>query len=140
MTEIIFILAAFMLAGWVQGVIGFGFAVATTLLLVNRMDFTTLVFLNLFMSVVTSLMAMMSGKNLKAIRKDTLIKLIISAFAGLILGMVIINEVDVVTLKTITLFAILIASVLSLTKTKALFAHSYMLWLSGFFSGVLTPS
>lgn len=138
--ELIFILLIFMLAGWIQGVIGFGFAVATTLFLVNRMDFTTLVFLNLFMSVVTSLIAMLSGKNLRAIHKPTFWRLVISSFLGLALGLVMINAVNVVTLKTITLITIFIASVLSLTKTKALFAHNYMLWISGFFSGVLTPS
>ncbi len=136
----IFILLAFMVAGWIQGVIGFGFAVATTLLLVNQMDFTTLVFLNLSMSVVTSLVAMLSGKNLKAIHKSTLWKLFASSFAGLALGIMIINIVDAVTLKTITLLAILMASVLSLTKLKAFFAHAYMLWVTGFFSGILTPS
>lgn len=138
--ELLFILLVFMLAGWIQGVIGFGFAVATTLFLVNRMDFTTLVFLNLVMSVVTSLIAMLSGKNLRAIHKPTLWRLIISSFIGLALGLIMINAVNVVTLKTITLVTIFIASVLSLTKTKALFAHNYMLWISGFFSGVLTPS
>lgn len=140
MTELIFILAAFMVAGWVQGVIGFGFAVATTLMLVNQIDFTMLVFLNISMSVVTSLIAMLSGKNLRAIHKVTLLKLIISAFAGLVLGIVIINAVDALTLKTVTLIVILFASILSLTKNKVLFAHKYMAWVTGFFSGVLTPS
>lgn len=129
-----------MLAGWVQGVIGFGFAVATTLMLVNQIDFTMLVFLNISMSVVTSLIAMLSGKNLRAIHKVTLLKLIISAFAGLVLGIVIINAVDALTLKTVTLIVILFASILSLTKNKVLFAHKYMAWVTGFFSGVLTPS
>ncbi len=70
MTEsLIIILLAFMLAGWVQGVFGFGFAIATTLLLVSQLDFTLLVFLNISMSAVTSLIAMISAKNIAAIEK-----------------------------------------------------------------------
>jgi uncharacterized membrane protein YfcA len=140
MEELVFVLVAFTVAGWVQGITGFGFAVTTTLLLVNQIDFTMLVFLNLSMSVLTSLIAMLSGKNLKSIHKITLLKLILSATAGLAIGIIIINKVDVVVLKKITLAAILFASVISLTKNKAVFAHSYMSWIGGFLSGVLTPS
>ncbi|MEJ7693557.1 sulfite exporter TauE/SafE family protein [Daejeonella sp.] len=139
-SELIIIVVAFLIAGWVQGIFGFGFAIATTLLLVNTVDFTTLVFLNLCMSVVTSLIAMLSGKNLKTINKNTLLKLIISSSAGLILGMAIITYVDAAILKKITLVVILLASIASLTKSQALFAHPYMGWIGGFFSGVLTPS
>lgn len=139
-SELIIIVIAFLVAGWIQGVFGFGFAIATTLLLVNKIDFTTLVFLNLCMSVVTSLIAMLSGKNIKTIHKITLLKLIIGSSAGLILGMAIITYVDATILKKITLLVILLASIASLTKTKALFSHQYMAWIGGFFSGVLTPS
>ncbi len=138
--ELLIILFAFMLAGWVQGVFGFGFAIATTLLLVSKLDFTLLVFLNISMSVVTSLIAMFSSKNIAAIDKKTLLKLILSATAGLAIGIAIVNYVDAVILKKITLVVILIASVLSLTRNKRFFAHSYMCWISGFFSGILTPS
>ncbi len=134
------ILFSFMLAGWVQGVFGFGFAIATTLLLVSKIDFTLLVFLNLSMSLVTSLIAMLSAKNIIAIDKKTLVKLMVSAIAGLAIGIAIVKYVDAIILKKITLIVILIASVLSLTKNKRLFAHSYMCWISGFFSGILTPS
>lgn len=139
-TEFILVLGAFMLAGWIQGVVGFGFAVATTLLLVNHLDFTMLVFLNICMSVITSLIAMLSGKNLRSIHRSTLLKLMISSSVGLILGLVIINRVDVVLLKKVTLAVILFASVLSLTRNKKFFAHGLMAWIGGFFSGVLTPS
>lgn len=139
-SEIIIIVIAFLVAGWIQGVFGFGFAIATTLLLVNRIDFTMLVFLNLCMSVVTSVIAMLSGKNILTIHKTTLLKLIISSTAGLVLGMAVISYFDAVVLKKITLVVILIASIASLTKTKALFSHHYMAWIGGFFSGVLTPS
>jgi uncharacterized protein len=138
--ELLIIVFAFLVAGWIQGVFGFGFAVATTLLLVNQIDFTMLVFLNLCMSVMTSLIAMLSGKNLKTIHKRTLVKLIISSFAGLAVGLAMITFVDAVILKKITLVVILLASIASLTKTKALFSHHYMAWIGGFFSGVLTPS
>lgn len=138
--ELIVILFAFMVAGWIQGILGFGFAVATTLLLVNHIDFTMLVFLNLSMSLLTSLIAMFSAKNLNSINKNTLLKLSISALIGLVIGIIIINHVDAIILKKVTLVVILFASILSLTKNKALFAHSYMSWFSGFFSGVLTPS
>jgi len=136
--QLIMILFAFMLAGWVQGV--FGFAIVTTLLLVSQLDFTLLVFLNLSMSVVTSLIAMVSAKNIAAINKKTLLKLMLSATAGLAIGIAIVNYVDAVILKKITLVVILIASILSLTKNKRFFAHSYMCSISGFFSGILTPS
>jgi uncharacterized protein len=139
-SELLIIVIAFLIAGWIQGVFGFGFAIATTLLLVNQIDFTMLVFLNLCMSVITSLIAMLSGKNLKAIHKSTLLKLIISSSAGLVLGIAIITYVDAVVLKKITLAVILLASLASLTKSKALFSHRYMAWIGGFFSGVLTPS
>jgi uncharacterized membrane protein YfcA len=139
-TEFIVILGAFMLAGWIQGVVGFGFAVSTTLLLVNHMNFTVLVFLNICMSVITSLIAMLSAKNLRSIHKPTLLKLMVSSSAGLILGLVIINHVDAVLLKKLTLTVILFASVFSLTRNKKVFAHRLMAWIGGFFSGVLTPT
>ncbi|MCM4155762.1 sulfite exporter TauE/SafE family protein [Gramella sp. AN32] len=140
MSEIILICLVFFIAGWVQGVIGFGFAVATTLLLVNNMNFTTLVFLNLSMSLTTAVIAMLSGKNLKMIDRGILIRLALTAFVGLILGLFIIEWVDSVILKKATLVVILIASLLSLSKTQSLFAHRRMVWFSGFLSGVLTPS
>jgi uncharacterized protein len=140
MAELLFILGAFLIAGWVQGIIGFGFAIATTLLLVNQMDFTMLVFLNLCMSLLTSLVAMFSAKNLKAIHKPTLLRLVLSAGAGLVVGILIINMVNAVVLKQVTLAVIFVASLLSLRKKIAFFSHSYMAWITGFFSGVLTPS
>lgn len=140
MTELFFILGAFLLAGWVQGVIGFGFAIATTLLLVNQVNFTMLVFLNLCMSVLTSLFAMLSGKNLKAIHKPTLLRLILSAGAGLVIGILMINLVNAVILKQVTLGVIFVASLVSLRGKVAFFAYPSMAWVSGFFSGVLTPS
>ncbi|MGV3527876.1 MAG: sulfite exporter TauE/SafE family protein [Flavisolibacter sp.] len=140
MPSLLFLMFAFMLAGWIQGLTGFGFAVATTLLLVNHMDFTLLVFFNLCLSVLTSLVAMLSGQNIRSIHRPTLLKLIISAFAGLVVGLAIISYVDAQILKRITLGVILLASVVSLTKRKAFFANSYMSWIGGFFSGVLTPS
>ena len=140
MSELIFIFIAFLLAGLIQGLIGFGFAISTTLFLVNRIDFTTLVFLNLSMSMVTSLIAMLSGENLRSIHKSILLRLMLCAFAGLALGMLIIDWVNVPVLKTGTLTVILLASVLSLTKTEKIFAHRFFLWINGFFSGVLTPS
>lgn len=139
-SELVIIVIAFLVAGWIQGVFGFGFAIATTLLLVNQIDFTMLVYLNLCMSVITSLIAMLSGKNLKTIHRSTLLKLIVSSSLGLALGIAIITYVDALILKKITLVVILLASVASLTKTKALFSHRYMAWVGGFFSGVLTPS
>lgn len=139
-TVLILIFFAFLLAGWIQGVLGFGFAIATTLLLINHMDFTTLVFFNLCMSVITSLIAMFSAKNLKSIHKKTLLKLIVSASAGLAVGLALISYIDAIVLKKITLGIILIASILSLSKVKSFFSHSYMAWGGGFFSGVLTPS
>lgn len=138
--EMLFIVFAFLIAGWIQGVFGFGFAIATTLLLVNHIDFTMLVFLNLCMSVVTCLIAMLSGKNLKTIHKVTLLKLVISSTAGLAIGIAIITYVDAMILKKITLAVILLASVASLSRIKAFFSHQYMAWIGGFFSGVLTPS
>lgn len=140
MTEIIIICVVFFIAGWIQGIIGFGFAVATTLLLVNNMDFTTLVFLNLSMSLTTAIIAMLSGKNLKKVDRGILIRLAITAVAGLVLGLFIIEWVNAVILKKVTLVVILIASMLSLSKTQKFFAHRKMVWFSGFFSGVLTPS
>jgi uncharacterized protein len=140
MAEILFILGAFLIAGWVQGIIGFGFAIATTLLLVNQVNFTMLVFLNLCMSVLTSLFAMFSSKNLQAIHKPTLLKLILSAGSGLLVGILIINLVNALILKQITLGVIFVASLLSLRKKVAFFAYPAMAWVSGFFSGVLTPS
>jgi len=140
MMEMLLFIGAFMLAGWIQGLLGFGFAVATTLMLVNTVDFTTLVFLNLAMSLVTSIIAMLSAKNLKAINKPTLIKLVLSATVGLAIGIVLINRIDTVMLKKITLAVILLASLVSLRNNKAFFAHSYMAWFTGVFSGVLTPS
>lgn len=134
------ILFSFMIAGMIQGIFGFGFAVATTLLLVNHIDFTTLVFLNLCMSVLTSLIAMLSGRNVKAIHKGVLLKLMISASVGLVVGLAILSYVNAITLKKVTLMVILFASLISLTKNKTFFAHSYMSWIGGFFSGVLTPS
>ncbi len=64
----------------------------------------------------------------------------LSATVGLAIGIAIVNYVDAVILKKITLVVILIASILSLTKNKRFFAHSYMCSISGFFSGILTPS
>ncbi|HMR19778.1 MAG TPA: sulfite exporter TauE/SafE family protein [Sphingobacterium sp.] len=140
MTEFVIILIGFAIGGWIQGLLGFGFAVATTLLLMDRMDFTMLVFLNLSMSVLTSLIAMLSGKNLKSIHKSTLSKLMISSLIGLLIGTVMLGLINAIALKKVTLLVILVASLVSLTKNKALFTHSYMAWISGFFSGVLTPS
>lgn len=140
MAELLFILGAFMVAGWVQGVIGFGFAIVTTLFLVNQVNFTMLVFLNLCMSVLTSLFAMLSAKNLKVVHKPTLLRLIISAGTGLIVGILIINVVNASILKQITLGVIFVASLLSLRKKIAFFAFPFMAWVTGFFSGVLTPS
>lgn len=140
MSAMLIIIAAFVLAGLIQGLIGFGFAVATTLLLFNQINFTSLVFLNLILSFITALIAMLSGKNLKAINKPVLIKLIITALAGLVVGVALLDYTNVIILKKITLTVILIASILSLTNSKAYFAHKYVVWISGFFSGVLTPS
>ncbi|TZF85628.1 sulfite exporter TauE/SafE family protein (plasmid) [Pedobacter sp. BS3] len=140
MTEFIVILVGFTIAGWIQGLLGFGFAVATTLMLVNRIDFTMLVFLNLCMSVLTSLIAMLSGKNLRSIHKSTLWKLMVSSLIGLLIGTAMLDLINALILKKITLLVILMASLVSLTKNKRLFAHNYMTWISGFFSGVLTPS
>ena len=140
MPSIVLVFVAFMIAGWVQGLIGFGFAIATTLLLVNHMDFTQLVYFNLCMSVLTSLIAMFSGKNLRSIHKVTLLKLIVSASVGLVAGLTIISYVHAVVLKQVTLAVILLASLVSLTKNKVFFAHQYMTWVGGFFSGLLTPS
>ena len=140
MTEIIILIIVFMVAGWIQGLVGFGFAVATTLMLVNRMDFTTLVFLNLAMSLFTSVIAMFSAENLRAVNKPALLKLIISASVGLVIGIILINHINALTLKKVTLAVILIASLVSLSNSKNFFAHSWMAWASGFFSGVLTPS
>lgn len=139
-STLILILIAFLIAGWVQGILGFGFAIATTLMLISRMDFTTLVFFNLCMSVLTSLIAMFSAKNLKSIHKKTLLKLVISSSLGLVVGLAIINYIDAIILKKATLGIILVASVLSLGKFKSFFSHSYMALGGGFFSGVLTPS
>jgi uncharacterized membrane protein YfcA len=140
MQELIIVFIAFLIAGWVQGLIGFGFAVVTTLLLVNRVDFITLVYFNLCMSVLTSIIAMFNAKNLKSIHKPTLLKLILSACAGLFIGLALINVVNSIVLKKITLSVILMASIVSLTKNKVFFSHKYISWVAGFFSGVLTPS
>ncbi|GAB2549810.1 sulfite exporter TauE/SafE family protein [Rufibacter soli] len=140
MEEIWWILGAFLVAGWVQGILGFGFAIATTLLLVQVLDFTMLVFLNLAMSVLTSLFAMLSAKNLKTIHRPTLLKIIVSASAGLLVGIFVLNQVDPRVLKQVTLVVIMLASLLSLRKKVLVFAYPAMAWASGFFSGVLTPS
>lgn len=140
MGELWWILLAFILAGWIQGTLGFGFAVTSTLLLVNRIDFTMLVFLNLCMSFLTCLIAMLSAKNIRSVLKSTLFKLVISALAGLVIGLAVINYVDSGILKRVTLIVILVASVISLSKVGYLFSHSYMTWITGFLSGVLTPS
>lgn len=140
MQQLIIVFIAFLIAGWVQGLIGFGFAVVTTLLLVNSVDFTTLVYFNLCMSVLTSIIAMFNAKNLKSIHKPTLLKLIVSACAGLFIGLALIDVVNSIVLKKITLSVILLASIVSLTKNKVFFSHNYMSWIGGFFSGVLTPS
>ncbi|MGV3540667.1 MAG: sulfite exporter TauE/SafE family protein [Rufibacter sp.] len=140
MEEIWWVLAAFLVAGWVQGILGFGFAIATTLLLVSVLDFTMLVFLNLAMSVLTSLFAMLSAKNLRTIHRPTLYKIIVSASAGLLVGIFILNAVNPVVLKQVTLVVIMLASLLSLRKKVQVFAYPVMAWVSGFFSGVLTPS
>ncbi len=140
MQEIIIFWIVFFIAGWVQGVIGFGFAVATTLLLLNKMDFTTLVFLNLCMSLITAVIAMFSGKNLKMIDKGILMRLSGIAAVGLAIGIMITEWVDPLVLKKVTLSVILIASVISLSKSKKLFGKRNMVWVSGFTSGLLTPS
>lgn len=140
MEEIILFSVVFFIAGWVQGVIGFGFAVATTLLLINRIDFTTLVFLNLSMSLITAVIAMFSGKNLKMINKGILIRLSIMAAIGLLIGILVIEWVNPVVLKKATLLVILIASIISLSKNKKIFGKKNMVWISGFSSGLLTPS
>lgn len=140
MPSLLLLFLAFLLAGWIQGLIGFGFAIATTLLLVDRLDFTTLVYFNLCMSVLTSVVALFSGKNLRSIHKTTLLKLIVSATAGLLVGVAIISYVNALVLKQVTLAVILLASLVSLTKNKVFFAHDFMSWVGGFFSGVLTPS
>lgn len=140
MPDLLWIFLAFLIAGWIQGTLGFGFAVTSTLLLINRVDFTMLVFLNLCMSFLTCLIAMFSSKNIKSILKPVLLKLVISALAGLVIGLALINYVDSEILKKITLVVILIASVISLSKIGSFFSHSYMTWLTGFLSGVLTPS
>lgn len=140
MPEILLFCIVFFIAGWVQGIVGFGFAVATTLLLINRIDFTTLVFLNLSMSLITAVIAMFSGKNLRMIDKGILIRLSILAAIGLIIGILIIEWVNPLILKKVTLFVILIASILSLFKSKKIFGKKDMVWLSGFSSGLLTPS
>src|SRR5690625_3548323 len=116
MPDLWVILLAFMVAGWIQGTLGFGFAVTSTLLLVNRMDFTMLVFLNLCISFLTCLIAMFSSKNIKSVLKPVLIKLVISALVGLAVGIALINYVDSEILKKVTLVVILIASVMSLSK------------------------
>ncbi len=140
MPEIVLFFIVFFIAGWVQGVIGFGFAVATTLLLINKIDFTTLVFLNLSMSLITAVIAMFSGKNLKMIDKGILIRLSILATIGLVIGILIIEWINPVVLKKVTLSVILIASIISLSKSKKIFGKKNMVWISGFSSGLLTPS
>ncbi len=140
MPDLWWILLAFMIAGWVQGTLGFGLAVTSTLILVNKMDFVTLVFLNLCISFLTCLIAMFSAKNIKSILKPVLLKLVISALLGLVLGLVLIHAVDSIILKKVTLVVILITSLMSLSKLKLLFSHSYLTWLTGFLSGALTPS
>lgn len=140
MQEIIIFSVIFFIAGWVQGIIGFGFAVATTLLLINKIDFTTLVFLNLSMSLITAIIAMFSGKNLKMIDKGILIRLSTLAAIGLTIGILIIEWVNPVVLKKITLSVILFASIISLFKSKKFFGKKNMVWISGFSSGLLTPS
>lgn len=140
MPSLLLLFGAFLLAGWIQGLIGFGFAIATTLLLVDRLDFTTLVYFNLCMSVLTSVVALFSGRNLRSIHRLTLLKLIVSATAGLLVGVALISYVNALVLKQVTLAVILLASLVSLTRNKVFFAHHYMSWVGGFFSGVLTPS
>jgi uncharacterized membrane protein YfcA len=140
MQEIVLLCLVFFIAGVVQGVIGFGFAVATTLLLINRMDFTTLVFLNLSMSLITSIIAMLSGENLKMIDKSILIRLSLMSFIGLIIALYIMEWVNPLILKKLTLSVILFASFISLFKSMNIFAKSGMVWISGFSSGLLTPS
>lgn len=140
MPEYIFLIVAFLFAGWVQGLVGFGFAVTTTLVLVNHVEFTVLVFLNLCISLMLSTVAMLSAHNLRALHRKTLIKLVVSATAGILVGIAIINVTNAVVLKKIALAAILLASLVSLTRSRVFFSHNYISWLSGFFSGVLTPS
>ena len=60
MPEYAFLIIAFLFAGWGRGLAGFGFAVTTTLLLVNQPDVTLLVFLHLCISVELSAVAMLS--------------------------------------------------------------------------------
>lgn len=140
MSTAILVLIVFFIAGCVQGIVGFGFAIATTLVLVNFMDFSLLVFLNLCMSALTSLIALFSGDNLRSINKKVFGILIGSALLGLALGVMLVDHLDAKALKEITLAVILLASILSLTKSKKIFAKPPMLWINGFLSGVLTPS
>lgn len=130
----------FFIAGWIQGIVGFGFAVATTLLLINRIDFTTLVFLNLSMSLITSIIAMLSGKNLRMIDRVLLLRLCLLAAVGLAIGLLIVEWVNPLILKKVTLLVILVASILSLFRNVKLFGKKNMVWISGLTSGLLTPS
>lgn len=139
-TNSVFLLLSFTAAGSVQGTLGFGFAVASTLLLVNNTDFTTLVFLNLCMTLLTCFISMLSLQNLRSIQKLVLIKLVVSALTGLGVGIVLVNYLNAFILKQCTLLIILLASVLSLGNNKSFFSHKYMSLAGGFLSGVLTPS
>lgn len=138
--ELLWLLAAFFLAGLVQGLLGFGFVIASTLVLVARMDMATLVFINLTMSILTSLVAMLSVKNLKSMPPKLLAKLTISSIAGIVLGIWLMDYVNEMLLKQITLLMILLAALLSLRQSKSFFAHPWTGWAGGFLSGVLTPS
>ena len=140
MADVLVILLSFFLAGWVQGTLGFGFAVASTLLLLGGMNFTMLVFLNLCMSFLSCVLAMLSAGNLRSIHKPILFRVVLSALIGLVIGSAVIKYVDSVFLKQVTLVVILVASLLSLGKYRRFFAQKYLSVAGGFLSGILTPS
>ena len=59
----------------------------------------------------------------------------ISSVIGLLIGTLMLDLIDALILKKITLLVILLASLVSLTKNKKFFAHQYLVWVGGFFSG-----
>lgn len=134
------ILLSFLVAGWVQGTLGFGFAVASTLMLLGGMNFTMLVFLNLCMSFLSCVLAMLSAGNLRSIHKPIFLRVVISALIGLVIGSAVIKYVDGVFLKQVTLVVILVASLLSLGKYRRFFGQKHLSVAGGFLSGILTPS
>jgi uncharacterized membrane protein YfcA len=140
MADAVVILLSFLVAGWVQGMLGFGFAVTSTLMLLGGMNFTTLVFLNLCMSFLCCVLAMLSAGNLRSIHKPILLRIVISALVGLVIGSAVIKYVDSVFLKQVTLVVILVASLLSLGKCRRFFAQKDLSIAGGFLSGILTPS